>query len=180
VIKFYKQHKWLRFIIQLGLFLLIIAVLRAWQARDAIEGKAPIIVARTLDGQHFDLREQQSKPVLVHFWATWCPVCQFENASIASLAQDYTVMTIASWSEGEAEVSAFLKKENLSLPVIVDEDGEWAKVYGVKAVPASFIIDAAGDIQFIETGYTSEAGLRLRMWWLQNGSEASPGESLNK
>ncbi len=169
--QFYKQHKWFRFVVQLGLLLIIIFSMRAWQSRHSIEGVAPIIVATTLSGQHFDLREQSPKPVLVHFWATWCPVCQFENSNIANLAKDYQVITIASWSEGEAEVSAYLKKENLNMPVIVDEDGEWAKVYGVKAVPASFIIDGEGMIKFVETGYTSESGLRLRMWWLQNRDE---------
>jgi len=167
VIEFYRQHKWFRITLQLLLFLGVILSLRAWQSRHNIQGEAPVIVARQLSGEHFDLRAQQSKPLLVHFWATWCPVCKFENSNIASLAKDHQVITIASWSEGEAQVSEYLKKEGLNLPVIVDENGEWAKVYGVRAVPASFIIDGNSMIQFVETGYTSEMGLRLRLWWLQ-------------
>lgn len=65
------------------------------------------------------------------------------------------------------QVREYLKRENLSYPVIVDEDGEWANVYGVKAVPASYIIDSKGVIRFIEKGYSSETGLRLRLWWLE-------------
>ncbi len=168
MIRIYKRNKWFRFSVQFMVFLLIVFALRSWQGRHHIQGEAPIIVAQQLNGRHFDLREQQSKPILVHFWATWCPVCQFENRNIANLADDYEVITLVSWSEGAAQVRAFLQKENLKLPVIVDEDGEWAKLYGVKAVPASFIVDAHGMIRFVETGYTSEAGLRLRMWWLQN------------
>jgi len=163
----YKQNKFVRIIIQLIFVLLIYFSIRTWQSMDNIQGEAPVIVASRLNGENFDLRKQQSKPVLVHFWATWCPICQFENSNIANIAKDYQVITIASWSEGEAQVAEYLKKENLNLPVIVDEDGEWAKVYGVKAVPASFIIDSQGMIQYIEKGFTSETGLRLRLWWLE-------------
>jgi len=167
VIKYYKQHKWVRVLTQLLLFLLIVIAVRAWQSKNYIEGAAPIIVATTLDGVVFDLRTPRLKPMLVHFWATWCPICEFENPAIERLAKDYSIITIVSWSEGEAEVSNYMKNKKLNLPVIVDEDGEWAKVYGVKAVPASFILDAQNNIQFIETGYTSELGLRLRLWWLE-------------
>jgi len=163
----YKQNKFSRIIVQLLLVLLVYFSIRAWQSMDNIQGEAPIIVASMLNGKNFDLREYQSKPVLVHFWATWCPICQFENSNIVNIAKDYQVITIVSWSEGAAQVREYLKKENLSLPVIVDEDGEWAKVYGVKGVPASYIIDENGMIQFIEKGFTSETGLRLRLWWLE-------------
>ena len=134
---------------------------------DNIQGMAPAIVATTLKGETFDLRDHQSKPVLVHFWATWCPICEFENSNIVNIAEDYQVITVASWSETEAEVREYLRKEGLNLPVIVDEDGEWAKVYGVKAVPSSFFVDKKGFIQFVEKGYTSEVGMRARLWWLE-------------
>ncbi|VAW54770.1 hypothetical protein MNBD_GAMMA07-2798, partial [hydrothermal vent metagenome] len=97
----------------------------------------------------------------------WCHICEFENSNIANIAKDYDVITIASWSESATQVKAYLQKEKLNFPVIVDEDGEWAKVYGVKGVPASFVLDKTGVIQYIETGYTSEMGLRLRLWWLE-------------
>ncbi|RDH82349.1 MAG: protein disulfide oxidoreductase [endosymbiont of Galathealinum brachiosum] len=163
----YKKNKFIRLIFQVLIFLLIYLSIRAWQSVDNIQGSAPVIIATTLEGEKFDLREYQSKPVLVHFWATWCPVCQFENSNIANLVGDYQVITIASWSETDVQVRAYLADKGLSMPVIVDEDGEWAKVYGVKAVPSSFIIDPQGVIQFIEKGYTSEIGLRLRLWWLE-------------
>jgi len=164
---YYKQHKWLRVFSQLLLFLLIVIVVRTWQSRDYIEGAAPIIVGTTLNAQVIDLRTPRSQPLLVHFWAVWCRICQFENPTIARLAENYSVISIASWSEGEAQVREYLKQQNLNFPVIVDEDGEWAKVYGVRAVPTSFIVDTNGDIRFIETGYTSEWGLRLRLWWAE-------------
>jgi len=163
----FKKNKFTAILGQVLLLMVVYFLIRAWQSMDNIQGMAPVIVATTLKGDVFDLREHQTKPILVHFWATWCPICQFENSNIANIAEDYQVITIASWSETEREVREYLKNENLILPVIVDEDGEWAKVYGVKGVPSSFILDKKGGIQFIEKGYTSEAGLRVRLWWLE-------------
>jgi len=163
----YKKHKIIGIVLQVILLAAVYFSLRAWKSKDFIEGVAPVINATTLQGESFDLRTHRSKPVLVHFWATWCHICQFENSNIVNIAKDYDVITLASWSESAAQVKAYLQKEKLDFPVIVDEDGEWAKVYGVRGVPASFVIDKAGVIQFIETGYTSEIGLRLRLWWLE-------------
>ena len=163
----YKKHKIIGIVLQVLLLVAVYFSLRAWKSKDFIEGAAPVINATTLQGEPFDLRAHRSKPVLVHFWATWCHICQFENSNIVNIAKDYDVITLASWSESAAQVKAYLQKEKLDFPVIVDEDGEWAKVYGVRGVPASFVIDKAGVIQFIETGYTSEIGLRLRLWWLE-------------
>ena len=163
---YYKQHMFVRVFVQFLLLLIIYFSIRHWKGIDNIEGIAPIIRDTMLSGESFDLREKKSQPLLVHFWATWCPVCELENPSIASIAKDYQVITIASWSETESEVAQYLKQEKLEMPVIVDEQGEWARLYGVKAVPSSFFIDGQGHIQFIETGYTTELGLRLRLWWL--------------
>jgi len=168
IVAIYKSNKTVRVLLQVLLIIIVYFSVRYWKSLDAIQGAAPVIVAQTLQGDGFDLRQQRDKPLLVHFWATWCPVCKYENSNVASIVGDYQVITLASWSEGAEQVKDYLQQENLSMPVIVDEDGEWAKVYGVKGVPASFFIDGNGDIQYIESGYTTELGYRLRMWWLEN------------
>jgi len=165
-VSYYKEHLMVRVVTQLIFILLIYFAIQYWKSLDDIRGAAPVIKAVDLDGNKIDLRQYRNKPVLVHFWATWCPVCQFENSNIESLAADYQVVTIASWSGDEFQVKEYLKKENIKMPVIVDDTAEWASLYSVKSVPASFFVDASGEIQFIEKGYTSEAGLRLRLWWL--------------
>lgn len=166
----YKENRLVRIILQFIIILFIYFVIRAWKSMDNIRGAAPVIKAQMLQGEVFDLRDninqKNNKPILVHFWATWCPVCELENSNIVSLAEDYQVVTIASWSEGAVNVTEYLSQQKLDMPVIVDEDGEWAKLYGVNAVPKSFFIDSRGMIRFIESGYTTEAGLRLRLWWL--------------
>lgn len=168
IVQWFKSLNWKSLLVQFVLVVLVVFVVRAWQHRDTVSGPAPMIRGQLLSGETVKLDDYRGRPVLVHFWATWCPICRFENDSINDIANDHAVISVASWSDGAEQVAQFMRENNLNMPVIVDEDGEWAKLYGVRAVPASFIIDAKGEIRFIETGYTSETGLRIRLWWLEN------------
>lgn len=163
---FLKQHRWLSWLLQLCLIVLVFVAVRGYQLRDAVQGEAPIIHGQLLNGETFNLSNYRGQPVLVHFWATWCPVCKMENSNIAAIAQERRVITVASWSEGAQAVAEYMRQENLDMPVLVDDEGRWARVYGVNAVPSSFILDENGMIQFVESGYTTEIGLRWRLWWL--------------
>ena len=162
------KHRWLAIFLQLLIILIIFMGLRAWQLRDAINGQAPNIRGVLLDGQLVELAQYSGQPVLVYFWASWCPVCKMTSDSVNSIAEDYKVITVASWSGEAGLVEKYVQQADLTMPVIVDNEGQWAERYGVKGVPASFIIDGTGNVQFIESGYTTEYGLRSRLWWLTN------------
>jgi peroxiredoxin len=138
---------------------------RFYQQRTLIEGPAPALQATLLDGQAMDLTGLRSQPVLVYFWATWCPVCRLEQGSIESVANDYRVVAVAMQSGSPAEVASYVHEHRLRVPVINDPGGAISAAWGVRATPTSFIIDRHGQIRFREVGYTSEIGLRLRLWW---------------
>ncbi len=80
-------------------------------------------------------------------------------------------------SGNAAEVSQYLLEHSLHFPVIIDEEGDLARRYGVVGVPASFVIDGLGDIRFSEVGYTTGMGLRVRLWWAGQirNSNSEPG-----
>lgn len=146
------------------LTVVVIMVVRAYTQRGIVQGEAPPLEGVTLAGEWTSLVELRGTPVLVHFWATWCPVCRREQGTIESIAQEYPVVTIAMQSGRVAEVRAYVRENALNAPVLVDEFGDIARVYGVRAVPTSFILDRHGMIRFVEVGYTTEAGLRARLW----------------
>ncbi len=146
------------------MLLVLILGIRAWQQSGTASGPAPALAGELLDGKPVALAAFAGKPVLVHFWATWCPICRAEQGSIDALARDVPVITVAMQSGSRAEVIQFLRKETLSFPVLNDPDGVLAAQWGVRAVPASFIVDGAGQIRFLEIGYTTGVGLRLRLW----------------
>jgi peroxiredoxin len=127
-------------------------------------GQAPPLQGRGLDGAEIALVAQRGRPVLVHFWASWCPVCRLEQGSINRIARDHAVITVAMQSGSRDEVAAYMTAHGLRFPVVVDPSGDLAARYGVRGVPSSFIVDASGRVRAVETGYTTLLGLSLRLW----------------
>ncbi len=158
------NRKWLRAFWQLLAAVLIIAAVGFWQTRDLASGMAPPLAGTDVHGRMLELAQWRGKPVLVHFWATWCPVCRLEQDSIAAIAEDWPVLTVAMQSGDAAEVTAHLREHGLDFPVLVDPDGELSGRFGVRAVPTSFVVAPDGRIRFREVGYTTGWGLRLRLW----------------
>jgi len=149
-------------------FLVVFFGVRAYQHRDIASGQAPVLSGQTLNGQSFS-SATADKPILVHFWASWCRICRFEQNSIDAIARDYPVITVAMQSGSDQEVARHVQEQGLGFSVINDEAGDISRRFGIKVVPTTFIIDASGRIRFIEVGYSSEAGLRTRLWLASTG-----------
>ncbi|MCW9032448.1 MAG: protein disulfide oxidoreductase [Gammaproteobacteria bacterium] len=133
--------------------------------RDIVSGIAPNISAHILSGQRFELYQSKDRPVLIHFWASWCPVCKLEESSIENVAQDHPVITIAMQSGDNEELKKYMQEEKLTFKVINDESGQLSQMYKIKGVPVSFVVNKDNEIEFVEVGYTTELGLRMRLWW---------------
>lgn len=164
------RARWRRWVGHLAWLLLVAAVyfgVRFYQQHTLVEGPAPDLRAALIGGVRFDLAAQRGQPVLVYFWATWCPVCRLEQGSIESLARDHRVVTVALQSGDPATVVKYLQEHGLRVPVINDPDGAVARAWGVRATPTLFFIAPDGLIRFRELGYTTEVGMRLRLWWLR-------------
>ena len=159
------KKKYSRWIIEVVLILVVLIAVKLWMQRDVVSGNAPNITAQMLNGQQFDLYQSKQRPVLVHFWATWCPVCKLEQSNIENISKDYSLISIAMQSGNDIELKKFMREENLSFNVINDESGWLSQRYNVRGVPVSFIVNQENEIEFIEVGYTTEIGLRLRLWW---------------
>jgi thiol-disulfide isomerase/thioredoxin len=147
----------------IGLIVLFIG-LQFFVNRDLASGTPPPIIGTTLDGQAFAGLDSLKKPAVVYFWASWCGVCKAMQDTVRSLSADMPMVTLALQSGDAAEVRAYMDKENFRVPVVLDEDGAIGKRYGIRGVPAVFILGPDGAIRFATVGYTSELGLRLRLW----------------
>ena len=160
------KKKWLRLILEALIVIGLILVIRAWQQRNVASGVAPGFQSVLLDGNTVNLEDYKGKPVLIHFWAKWCPFCKIEEGSITDIQKDWTVLTVAYQSGNADDIKKHMQERKLQgWQTIVDEDGRLADLFGVTGVPASFILDSAGNIRFSEVGLTSEWGLRARLWW---------------
>ena len=148
--------------ITLLLAVVVFSALSAWKSKDMLLGSAPVLAGYDLDGQLMVL-EPKDEPTLVYFWATWCPICGFTISSIASIAEDYPVITVATTSGNEEEIVTYLAQKNIRLPVMMDDSGDLGRHWGVTGVPAIFIVDSKGQITHRSLGYASELGLRARL-----------------
>ena len=143
----------------------MIAGIRVWQQRDMPDGMAPPLSGTQIDGNAYTLPVRPAHPMLVQFWATWCSICRVEQGSIDSIARDHPgTITVAMQSGSNAAVGKHMAEQDLHFPVVNDPAGRLAAAWGVHAVPASFVVGTDGRIRFVEVGYTSELGLRLRLW----------------
>jgi thiol-disulfide isomerase/thioredoxin len=100
------------------------------------------------------LSDLKGKVVLLDFWASWCGPCRRENPNVVRLYEKYkdkgfTVMSV-SLDKDKAKWLAAIEKDNLSWPYHVSDLGHWnskvPKIYGVRGIPFTVLIDAEGNI----------------------------------
>ena len=149
------------------LFALILFVLSTllnlWRAPRIDETRLPQLSGQTLEGQNVDTLRKAGRPFLLHFWGTWCPVCRQEAGNIEAVARRYPVLTVAVSSGSPEKIRAWMSERGISYPVLNDPYGTLAKRFGITTYPTSLIYDAEGRLKFVETGYTTTAGLLARM-----------------
>lgn len=162
-----KLPKPVRFLLWLLVFALVYFGAQQYQKRNLVSGPVPEYVAPMLQDGYFDSRDIAGKPYVLHFWASWCPICRFEQDTIQALSRDHQVISVAMQSGSREEVQAYMQEQGLNFMTLLDEDGQLANRFGVRGVPTTLMINRNGEIAFREVGYTTEWGLRLRLWWMQ-------------
>lgn len=144
--------------------LAVFVVLQFVANRGLVQGTPPEIRGTLVNGQDFPGLAALPKPAVVYFWASWCGVCRAMRDTVLSVNQDTPLVTVALQSGNATEVGEYLKKESFNVPVVVDEDGALGKQYGLRGVPAVFVLGPDGEVRFASVGYTSLIGLRARLW----------------
>jgi peroxiredoxin len=162
------KRRTLRWIVRGVLVAALLLALHGYQTRGVTRGPAPEFQGRLLDGEPVSMQAFRGRPVLLHFWASWCPVCTLQQASIDRIARDHAVLTVALDDAAAEEIREWMRNRGVAYPVLHDAQGRIAGRFGVRGVPTSVVIDAYGEIRFVEVGYTTEAGLRLRLWWVDS------------
>lgn len=164
------QNKWINNGIWLVGFFILYLMIRPFMQGDVVRDVAPAFEASNLMGENLSLQDFEGEAVLIHFWATWCPICEFSRDGVEALAKDYHVINVATQSGDDQTLLDYAEQHNMNPRFIInDSDGSLFKQYGARAVPADFIVNAQGEIAFIEVGLSSSWGLRARLWWANRG-----------
>lgn len=160
----------------LGTLAVVLAVflgVQAWQTRGVPAGEAPELAFTLLqpDGSRTSTTlsawraQHPGEPVALHVWADWCPICRTEEHSITRLVPHGRVLTVAMQSGQADAVARVLAQRQLPWPTAVDPRGEMARALGFQSVPAFVVVDGQGQLRGATVGYTTELGMRLRLWW---------------
>ncbi len=160
-IKYYLKEIVL-FIVVMTLFA---NALSLYKSMDLPEKKFDPLNITLIDGTKYQYKND--KPLLVHFWATWCPTCNLEASNIQKISEDFEVITIAVKSGSNKDIQKYMKKNRLSFNVINDKEAFITREYHISVFPTTFIYNTNGEVVFSEVGYTSTFGLYLRMWWAE-------------
>jgi thiol-disulfide isomerase/thioredoxin len=127
-------------------------------------------------GQPVDLDHYLGRPVIVNFFASWCPDCRAELAAVASLARtnasSVAVVGVDSNESSDAAAVRLLARAHASYPVGVDRDAKVATEYLVQALPVTYFLDASGHVVGSALGPQSVTALGR---WVSR-LERDPGE----
>ncbi|MBX3001756.1 MAG: TlpA family protein disulfide reductase [Caldilineaceae bacterium] len=118
---------------------------------------APDFSLVTLTGEQVHLSDFQGKPVILNFWATWCPPCREEMPALEAIWQQYgagdVVVLGVDQGESVAVVERFIhERVGTTFPILMDSNHAVGNSYFVRSLPTTFFIDRNGFIQEIHIG----------------------------
>ena len=103
-----------------------------------------------LEGNKHTLSDYKGKVVFLNFWATWCPPCRAEMPSMQKLYEtwdkDKFVMLAVNIGESREKVRSFAESNGYTFPILLDEDQKVARKYGIRGIPATYLIDEQGNM----------------------------------
>ena len=160
-----KQRLWIRTLV---LMLLCAAVGFALYAnftkgdvqKVEIGKKAPDFELVDLNGEKHRLSDYEGQGVFLNFWGTFCKPCekefpyidnqykQFKDQGVQVLAVDV--------GETEFAVNQFVKRHQLTFPVVIDKSEDVQTAYGINPLPITFLIDKEGTVIKSHTGQLTE------------------------
>lgn len=147
--------------IDLLLLLVLIAAMDWYRAPDA--RAVAIAQLTTTQSEAIDFQTQH-QPTLLYVWAEWCAYCRHTSPAIERLHQSgQRVISVAMQSGTDDEVHAYMREHDLTFPVVNDYDGKISQALGVHVTPTIAIV-SDGRMRLATSGWTSEYGLRLRLW----------------
>ena len=131
----------------------------------------PDVTLRDIDGNAVNVASlaQQSKPIIISFFATWCKPCMRELKAINDLYPDWQDETgveiyIVSTDQGQdvQKVKPLVNGNGWEFNVLLDPNGELKRALNVINIPHLFVLNSKGDIVYTHTGYTEGDETEIR------------------
>ena len=115
---------------------------------------------RTYTGEVINTADLRGQVVLINFWASWCTTCDQEAAFLEQAWQHYqlegekqgVIFLGVAYMDTESASRAYLADHGVTYPSGPDLRSEISRIYQVKAVPETFILDAEGALRYQKIG----------------------------
>jgi len=111
---------------------------------------APGFSLPSVESGQVSLAGYEGRPVILHFWASWCPPCIEEFPSLVELEREFRdrglVVLAVSQDEEPAAAASFAKRVGAEFPVLLDSETRVTDAYLNRYLPETVFIDASGVI----------------------------------
>jgi cytochrome c biogenesis protein CcmG/thiol:disulfide interchange protein DsbE len=127
---------------------------------------APDFSLNALDGGEVTLSDFRGQPIVLNFWATWCPPCRAEVPALQAASESFAgeaVILGVDVGENPATVQRFAEEHGVTYPVALDQSAQVAQAYRVRAFPTTYLIDERGVVVEIFTGPLNEPLIATRL-----------------
>lgn len=120
-----------------------------------------------LDGGKAALSSWKGHVVVLNLWASWCPPCREEGPLLErtqqAIAPKGATVVGVTWNDSIPDAKAFAKKTGMTYPELRDVNGTFARAWGTKGLPETFIIDRRGKVLAISRGEVSAKWLNQNL-----------------
>jgi peroxiredoxin len=138
-------------------FLLAATARYTANAAEPSAAPAPDFVLKSLSGENLRLSEYRGDVVLLNFWATWCGECRTQLAELGAWHERYrgAGLRLLAINLDRDQSDAERQAEDLGLPfpILFDTDLAVSRLYDVKSMPVSVLIDRNGVVREVVRGF---------------------------
>ena len=117
---------------------------------------APAFALPDMDGEVFKLSDYRGQPVIVNFWATWCPPCREElpsmNRAWQKVKDEGIAMIAINVGEDEDTIFSFMGDYPIDFQMLMDISGNTIKQWPIKGLPTTFVLDPQGRLYYRAIG----------------------------
>ena len=166
-----KQARWFRWLRELMLLTVVFGGVMIYQSRNHLSSgsSTPTFDLQVLDGAgSVASASLMGKPTVLYFWAPWCGVCEASSHNMAAVneavSDEYNVLSVALEYRSLDAVREFAKRNDVTYPVLLGNRSV-SDQFSVSAFPTIYVLDDEGRVSSSVVGYTTEIGIRARLWW---------------